>query len=349
MQFKKLSTILGCVLGILCCSYFTINHILEKKQNFESTYQLIRFLYLTLFTLIFLGKAFRSNAGFIPVKRKTVFFLEEKELSPSLYFKEIRLNNQIIQVKFCTTCMIWRPPRASHCSLCQGCRMKFDHHCPWIGNCIALKNYRYFLFFILYLIGFLLSSYILIEDNFIDNYYRGIIKLVYSKNIPGQLLKVVLEKKKFFEDSSLLALETQIEADINDFSNILKSFLKIAGGFAGGFAGALLIFHCYLGYSDKTTSECLKFPGINNRPLSVKEILIAICCKNINFSIVKKNFTETRKLFLVAEDPNKTLGVIFVAKNHNKKTYVLWLLFLTYLFINVYGIPLECVDMVSMF
>ncbi|KAH7885865.1 zf-DHHC-domain-containing protein [Phlebopus sp. FC_14] len=42
----------------------------------------------------------------------------------------------------------WKPPRAHHCTTCGVCRLNYDHHCPWLGNCVTLDIMKEFLLFL---------------------------------------------------------------------------------------------------------------------------------------------------------------------------------------------------------
>ncbi|KAJ2774691.1 Palmitoyltransferase [Coemansia nantahalensis] len=58
------------------------------------------------------------------------------------------LKRDTLRPRYCRICKGFKPPRAHHCSDCDRCVLKLDHHCPWIGQCIGFANQAHFLRFI---------------------------------------------------------------------------------------------------------------------------------------------------------------------------------------------------------
>jgi palmitoyltransferase ZDHHC9/14/18 len=137
------------------------------------------------------------------------------------------------KLKYCSTCLLYRPPRTSHCADCDSCVERFDHHCPWLGNCVAKRNYRLFL-------GFLVSTFALI-----------LFDIGYCS---AQLVRLAGDADKQGSDE---AFEYALTHAPFAFVFLVYSFAVISSqGLC--FVGSLLAFHMHLMTINQTTAERLK-------------------------------------------------------------------------------------------
>lgn len=53
--------------------------------------------------------------------------------------------NTMASAKVCGKCLRHKPDRVHHCSRCNACVDRMDHHCNWVDNCVGQGNYADFL------------------------------------------------------------------------------------------------------------------------------------------------------------------------------------------------------------
>ncbi|PKA63072.1 putative S-acyltransferase [Apostasia shenzhenica] len=138
--------------------------------------------------------------------------------------KDVIVNGFAVKIKYCETCFLYRPPRASHCSTCNNCVQKFDHHCPWVGQCIGLRNYRFFMLFIS-------------TSTFLCIYIFTL-----------SCLNILLERKNY--DNSFL------KAVVGE---IISAVLMVYAFLSVWFVGGLTVFHLYLICTNQTTYENFRY------------------------------------------------------------------------------------------
>jgi len=60
----------------------------------------------------------------------------------------MELLRDINPIDLCPECKVIKSARSRHCAICNQCVERFDHHCPWINNCVGIKNHNAFILFL---------------------------------------------------------------------------------------------------------------------------------------------------------------------------------------------------------
>ncbi|KAF9618932.1 hypothetical protein IFM89_002927 [Coptis chinensis] len=198
--------------------------------------------------------------------------------------KDVVVNGMVIKVKYCHTCMLYRSPRCSHCSICNNCVERFDHHCPWVGQCIGKRNYKFFFMFVssttvlcLYVFAFCWVNINLTME-------------VYHCNLGRALLK-------------------------SPVPSILIAYTFVASWFVGG----LTAFHLYLISTNQTTYENFRYRydgKMNPFSRGLLHNIGEVFCSNIpkskiNFREIVKERTSSLPMgrAMSPELPKRSFGV----------------------------------------
>lgn len=99
----------------------------------------IIFITLNVVMWICLFHASRTEPGFL--ERNVPEY--HQAIKQVAHFDEWKQGNNPLS-RLCHTCQTVKPMRAKHCRICNRCVREFDHHCPYIYNCVGYVNRIWF-------------------------------------------------------------------------------------------------------------------------------------------------------------------------------------------------------------
>ena len=105
------------------------------------------------------------------------------------FAENINIKNNYEEYLYCNICNIHvkKKSKTVHCTKCGLCVEEFNHHCDWIGKCIAKNNlYRFYfiIFLIIVIILYYTGTFIISHENWFEHqkYLKKIQKMKKSHN-----------------------------------------------------------------------------------------------------------------------------------------------------------------------
>ncbi|XP_064639077.1 palmitoyltransferase ZDHHC4-like [Lineus longissimus] len=156
----------------------------------------------------------------------------------------------------CQTCDFIKPARSKHCSTCDICIFKFDHHCVWTNRCVGGRNQRYFLIFMVALCmmvgnGVYMACWVLHNITVYQNLWSA--KYVDHNGVARDMTLVLLVQHLFMQFPRIVFLATGMGA----IAALLIGFT---------------IYHFYLAVFNQTTNERYKRFYLASRKGSVDSV-----------------------------------------------------------------------------
>ena len=104
---------------------------------------ILSLVYLIYFSIMKKLGEFKSIIFFLFVFSVYYFVLCAALIHPKVVMNKIKNPNEY---GYCTLCKAYYNPynKVEHCPECEVCFEKMDHHCIWVGKCVAKNNAFYF-------------------------------------------------------------------------------------------------------------------------------------------------------------------------------------------------------------
>ncbi|XP_064027338.1 palmitoyltransferase ZDHHC12 isoform X2 [Pogoniulus pusillus] len=116
---------------------------LQKQEERGELLQPLAFVLLVLCSVLLYFSVSLMDPGFVKPEGAEAGEHEAQ----SMTLPQVPSGIQDIPTRRCGYCLL-KPMRARHCHLCQHCVRRYDHHCPWLENCVGERNHPLFIVYL---------------------------------------------------------------------------------------------------------------------------------------------------------------------------------------------------------